>query len=327
MPLSAHPPAQYLVGDVGGTNTRLALARLAPQGWVLEQLQVMPTSRELPQRLREYRRTCGVAELAAAAFCGAGPPDAKGSLRLTNADCTLCPEELAEAAGVERALVLNDFAAVAHSIAALKGSEVQALDQGRPIAKAPRLVLGPGTGLGVAALVPEGAHWRVLSGEGGHVSLAAVSEIERGILAYWRDELGRVTAEHLLSGPGLERIDAALRAAPRRSAAAISAAAAAGEPTALAGIEIFSRWLGRYAGGLALTLNASGGVYLAGGIVPGWGAGFSGKIFREGFEDHAPHSARLSAMPSYVVRHPQPGLLGLAVCAERAIGRRGSASV
>jgi len=125
---------------------------------------------------------------------------------------------------------------------------------------------------------------------------------------------GRVSAETVLCGPGLERLYTAI-CGKELQGPAIDEAAWRGEPDAVHAHALFTRWLGRVAGNLALIAGARGGVYLAGGILPRWGARFDAIGFRRAFEDKAPYSAWLSAIPTFVITHPQPGLLGLAVLA------------
>ena len=143
----------------------------------------------------------------------------------------------------------------------------------------------------------------------------AAGEMKQRIWQLLRREHRLVTAETVLSGPGLERLYAAL-AGRRLSAPEIDAAAWRGEAEAVAAHTVFTRWLGRVAGNLALAAAARGGVYLAGGILPRWGARFDADTFRRGFTDKAPpYDAWLAEVPSFVVMHPYPGLIGLAVLA------------
>ncbi|MGQ0618416.1 MAG: glucokinase [Panacagrimonas sp.] len=310
-----------LVGDVGGTNTRLATAQFVRDGWQLEALRVYPTPSDLASLVAEYCRTLGVIDLVGAALCGAGPRQADGRLKLTNRDTWLDPAALAAATGLKRVHVLNDFEAVAWCLPALGPADQRMLGSGTVDCTAPRLVLGAGTGLGVASLVPQGAQgYVVLPGEGGHTDLAPVDEVEHAAWTCLRRDLGRVTAEHVFSGPGLERLHAALHGGEALGAPAISAGLAAGEARATRTIAIFTRWIGRFAGNQALSLGARGGIYIAGGVIPSWGERFDARIFREGFEDKAPHVGWMQRVPAAVVTHPQPGLLGLAAFAAMASG-------
>lgn len=311
-----------LVGDIGGTNTRLALARRDGTSWTLDALKRFPTPRDLASLIVRYRASLGSVTLTGAAFCGAGPHGANGSLQLTNCDTRLDPPALRDASGVPGVAVLNDFEAVAWSLTALRDGDRQELGSSGAIdPAAPRVVLGAGTGLGVASLVPHGADWSVLPGEGGHTDLAPVDEAERDVWNRLRTDLGRVTAEHVFSGPGLERLHVALHGGEKVSAPTISTSLLAGEARARRTVSVFSRWIGRFAGNLALTFSARGGIYLAGGIIPGWGAHFDAQAFREGFEDKAPFGSWMRQVPTYAIVHPQPGLLGLAAIGTKLFSR------
>jgi glucokinase len=224
--------------------------------------------------------------------------------------------ELSEAAGVARALLVNDFRAIAEAIPHLSSEALRPCGGGQPVPGEPVAVLGPGTGLGTAIGAKGPGGWHAIQGDGGHADLAPVDDEELEVWQQMRRAHGRLSAESVLSGPGLERLYAAVADGARRSAAEIDAAAWRGEPAALKAHALFTRWLGRVAGNLALTAGARGGVYLAGGILPRWGERFDVAAFRRAFEDKAPYTEWLRAIPAYLVTHPQPGLLGLAVLAE-----------
>lgn len=301
-----------LLGDVGGTHTRLALAEPDGDHWRFARLERLPTGAGITETVSRFLAAAGRPALEAAAFCGAGPVDADGSIRLTNAPLRLEPARLAMAAGVARVVLVNDFAAVAHAIPRLPANAFAACGAGRAQRDAPRLVLGPGTGLGVALLVPDGAGWRVVPGEGGHADLAPVDDGELEAWRLLRERHGRVALETVLSGPGLVRLHEVLAPGTAPTAAAIAEAAWRGESTATRTVSIFTRWLGRAAGNLALAAGARGGVYLAGGILPAWGPRFDAAAFRAGFEDKGARSEWLRDLPCFVVQHPEPGLYGLA---------------
>lgn len=302
-----------LVADIGGTHTRFAVAERGTDGWVFHDLVVEDTRHDLAGLVRDYvSRLSYASKIEAFACCGAGPRLADGSLRLTNAPVHLEPTSLATAAGVSEVFILNDFEAVAHALPALRDRDLRRCGGQDPDPQAARVALGPGTGLGVALLAPYEGHWVALPGEGGHADLAPVNEIEYGIARRLTEHLGRLDAEALLCGPGLERLYGALSGGEVLSAAALDEAARAGSPIALQVIEVFTRWLGRFAGNLALTVGARGGVFLAGGILPAWGPLFDAAVFRQGFEDKGGFTHLMQQIPAYVIVHPQPGLVGLA---------------
>jgi glucokinase len=305
-----------LVGDVGGTHTRLALAGQTHDGWRITGVEERGTVSDILAAVAAYVSNAG--PVRAAAFSGAGPVLADGSIRLTNADVLLDPAALADAAGVERAVVVNDFGAIAESIPHLPAQSLVAWGGGGArVAGMPVAVLGPGTGLGTAIGTPAAGRWVVIAGDGGHADLAPVDDEELEAWQRLRSAHGRVSAETVLSGPGLERLYAAIAGGATLGAAEIDAAAWRGEPEAVRAHALFTRWLGRVAGNLALVADARGGVFLAGGILPRWAARFDVAAFRRAFEDKAPHSRWLAGIPTFLVTHPQPGLVGLAALADR----------
>lgn len=304
-----------LVGDIGGTHTRLALAEPHGNDWRFARLERHPTGGDVAAGVARFLSETGSPALEAAAFCGAGPLATDGRIRLTNADAVLDPAELARAAGVARASVINDFAAVAHAVPRLPPAAFASCGGGAAVPEAPGAVLGPGTGLGMAIFAPAGAGWTVISGEGGHCDLAPVDDEELAVWQRLRRQHGRVSAETVLCGPGLERLHAAIAPGRPLTAGQIAEAAWRGDAGAARAITIFTRWLGRVAGNLALTAGARGGVYLAGGMIPAWGNRFDVRAFRSGFEEKTLRAGWLAGIPSYVVHHAQPGLFGLAVMA------------
>jgi glucokinase len=300
-----------LVCDVGGTRTRLAFAARTAAGFELSGLEETPTSPDVAAKVRRFVQSRPV---TAAAFGGAGAVGPDGSIRLTNVGVLLDPSELARAAGILRVVLVNDFGAIAESIPQLPPTSLIALGSGKVVNGEPVVVLGAGTGLGTAIGAYGPGGWHAIAGDGGHADLAPVDDEELEIWQRLRRAHGRVSAETILCGPGLERLYAAIAGRPL-AAPEIDAAAWRGDPDALRTHALFTRWLGRVAGNLALVAGARGGVYLAGGILPRWTGRFDVAAFRRAFEDKAPYDAWLRAIPSFLVAYPYPGLLGLAVLA------------
>jgi glucokinase len=303
-----------LVGDVGGTRTRLALATRLDGAWQLEQLQERPTGADIVPMIHEFLAAASRPVIEAAAFCGAGSVANDGSIRLTNTPVLLEPAAIARAAGVGHALLINDFAAVAESLPVLMPAHLRSCGAGRERV-GPRVVMGPGTGFGVAIATPAGDGWAVVAGDGGHADLAPVDDEQLEVWQRLRALHGRVSAETVLCGPGLERLHLALHGPPRLAAEQIALRAWRGEAPAARTVALFTRWLGSVAGNLALIGGALGGVYLAGGILLRWGDHFDSALFRTAFEDKPPYAGWLAGIPAFVVTHPAPALLGLALCA------------
>jgi len=300
-----------LVCDVGGTRTRLALAARTGGVWQFSDLAESPTTPDVAAKVARYveRR-----KPTAAAFGAAGAVAGDGSIRLTNARVRLDPAELAKAAGLARVRLVNDFGAIAEAIPHIPRDSLEPWGGGQPVEGEPVVVLGSGTGLGVAIAARGPGGWHGIAGDGGHTDLAPVDDEEHEIWRRLRRAHGRVSAETVLCGPGLERLHAAV-SGKTLGAAEIDAAAWRGEPDAARTHALFTRWLGRVAGNMALVAGARGGVYLAGGILPRWRARFDVGAFRRAFEDKAPYTEWMRAVPSFLVTHPYPGLLGLAVLA------------
>lgn len=315
----AHAQGLRLVADLGGTRLRMALAEHADGKVELRAVEVQATadSQDLVDSLAAYWHRQGAPPLSSVAVGVAGPVDGKGSsaqAQLTNAGLRIGAETLAHRFGVPRVRLVNDFAAIAAAVPLLGGSELrrhgpEPLPHGETT-----VVLGPGTGLGVAAWLPGG---RVVAGEGGHARLAPPDPTAVPLWNWLAERYGYVSAELVLSGPGLLRLYQAvtgLRGAPATAAdpAAVWQEAQAGHPLAREAVGHFTAALGAYAGDLALIFGAQG-LLLAGGILPRWAEDFDSRLFRTAFETRElAYQARLAAVPSATVIHPYPALLGLA---------------
>jgi glucokinase len=216
--------------------------------------------------------------------------------------------------------MLNDFAALAMSLPQLSRQDLRQLGGSERVEQAPYALVGPGTGLGVSALLPTGAgHWVPLAGEGGHITVAAADDYEAEIIACCRREFGHVSAERLLSGMGLCNLYRAVTQLAARSSLALTPAEVtqrglSGEdPDCVEALSLFCSLLGTAAGNLALTIGARGGVYIGGGIVPRLGDYFQQSKFRARFEAKGRLSEYLMPIPVYVIHAENPALLGAAI--------------
>ncbi len=256
----------------------------------------------------------------AAVLAVAGPIEGD-TVTLTNRAWSFRLSEMAAHFGWTAARCVNDFEAVAWSVQRLTADDVRPLGPAMPEASGTRVVFGPGTGLGVAALVPSGERWQVIATEGGHVSFGAARHDEEPIFARLRAECGAVSAETVLSGPGLERLHRAMHGAhEKRPAAAITADGHRGEAAARDSVLMFVRLFGRFAGDLALMFKATGGVFIGGGVARRIGPLLDDPAFREAFEAHPPYSKLLQGIPTTLITLDEPGLLGCAAIAQEMLG-------
>lgn len=317
-----------LVADIGGTNARFALARAVDGGFDISPPSVFLTADypTMEVALRTFLKEAGAPRLSGVAACAAGPLEGEGPsarISMTNCPWNVSVENLGSVTGVAHPRLINDFSALALSLPALREEELHAVGPAlTPVPRAPKGVLGAGTGLGASALV-FGAHEEIaLPGEGGHTDLAAGNAREVEILSRLQARFGHVSVERVLSGPGIVTLYTALaeiegKPVPSLTPPDITARARTREDAlAVEAIELFCGWLGAVAGNLALTLGARGGIYIGGGIVPGWvsrGDGlFNEKIFRLRFEAKGRFSAWLAAVPVFVILRSDAALLGLA---------------
>lgn len=315
--LQATPPnaTLVLIADIGGSTSRFGLAVCGgrPQQVVVVSNATVST---LEAAITQYLERVGVRP-AAAIFAVAGPINGD-DVALTNRSWRFRVRDLAARYGFSRMRVINDFEALAWAVLGLDAAECRPIGSGRKPDAGVKVVLGPGTGLGVAALVPTGAGWRVLASEGGHVFFGPGPRPEKPIFDWLWQEYGHISAEMVLSGAGLHRLYRALNSGTALpDPETIVAMAKAGDPAARAATSLFVRLLGRFAGGLALTFKATGGVYVAGGVATALSTLLDDEQFRTAFETHPPHQALLSKIPTSLVTCPEPGLIGCAALVEQ----------
>ena len=239
-------------------------------------------------------------------------------IKFTNSPWTFSIKATREALGLERLEVINDFTAQALAIPVLRERDRAQICDGLPVPKEPIGVIGPGTGLGVAGLLPVDGAWHPVPSEGGHVSAAAHDEADAAVIAILRRRLGHVSNERLLAAPGLVNLATALAelAGERlelHDPSEVTARAAAGDcPFCAEALARFSTLLGAAAGDLALMFCARGGVYIGGGLVKRLGPLFDVARYRAAFVAKGRFETYLAAIPTYLVTRKDPGLLGAA---------------
>lgn len=317
-----------LAGDLGGTKTLLSLVRPEkPQTPVFQRSYASGRYAQFAPLLGEFLAAAGEPNVAGAVLAAAGPVD-ENRCELTNLPWRLEGGALAQQFGLGPVTLVNDFAATARGVSFLPPEAFFVLQAGTPKPNAPAVVLGAGTGLGVAVLLPDGpGQWRVLPGEGGHVGYAPMNKDEEALCEHLRVQHGRATAERILSGPGLVNLYAWMRARQAKprgedlgradNAPESITASALAHPLSLAGeaLRMFAACYGAFAGDLALLLMARGGVYLAGGIAPKILLRLSDGAFLEAFHAKAEHAHLMPAFPVHVVMDERAGLLGAAAWA------------
>jgi glucokinase len=326
----------WLLADIGGTNARF--------GWLPEgqtQVQHVATlaaadhagpaaaARAYLDRLAGQLGSAYTAPQAAA-FAVA---TAVGGDRIsfTNSGWTLSRQEAQRELALSELRLLNDFEALALSLPHLAPSQLLAIEGGAASTRATAgqpaaalAVIGPGTGLGVAGLVPSAQGWVAVPGEGGHASLAASDDFEWAVLSAVRRHHSHVSAERLLSGIGLPVLHGAVAevmgrpvAQPLSAEQIVERALACQDAACERSVETFCALLGSFAGNVALTLGARGGVFIGGGIVPRLGARFVTSRFRERFEAKGRFQAYLQAVPTWLITDTLAALHGAAVALEQ----------
>ena len=307
-----------LAADIGGTNTRLALIETtgSEARIVARDSSPSPGLSSLAQRVQRF--LAGRPVPARACFAVAGPV-VDGTVRTTNLPWTIRTAELARDIGVPDTILINDFAAVGESLALLGPADLVTLQTGRRDPAGPIALIGAGTGLGQGFLFHDGTRYRVRASEGGHASFAARTAREWELRTWLTRRLGPVSWEHLLSGRGLSAAYQCLSgSAAAEEPAAISARGLDGsDPAAVEALDLFAAVYGAQAGNLALTVLATGGVYLAGGIAPRLIAKLQDGTFLKAFLEKGELEEFLTRVPVQVIMSPDAGLLGAAAVAAR----------
>jgi glucokinase len=312
-------PFPVIIGDIGGTNARFAL--IADEKAAIDRFPdahtaAFPTIDDaIESRLDGSRLKPKSAVLAVAG------PITGDRVQLTNCGWIVEPKRLIARFGLSEVILLNDFEALSLSLPGLGPDDLDPIGDGVATPEGARLVVGPGTGLGAGALIHARGIFIPVPGEGGHTDLGPVTDRDMAIWPHVERVLGRVSAEALLSGPGLVRLYRAVAAVDggaakfARPEEVAQAGLSGGDAHAGEAIELFATYLGRFAGDLALVFMARGGVYLAGGISAKIAPALKTGAFREAFLAKEPHRALLERMATAIVIKSDAALAGIAAFA------------
>jgi glucokinase len=313
MTVATHP---RLLADIGGTNARFAWQSAVDTA--LTQVMVTPCA-DHPTLEAAMRHYLTRQALTAPPACAIGIATAVTGDRvsMTNHHWSFSIAELQRAFGFERLAVVNDFTALALALPLLPSHELHQIGGGEAVAGAPVALIGAGTGLGVSGLLPVGRDGAAvpISGEGGHVTLAATDDVQEAVLRILRKRFGHVSAERVLSGPGLVNLyEAACTQAGQRPttddpAEVLSRSRQDYCVCSMTAVALFCSFLGSVAGNLALTLGARGGVYIGGGIAPQMIRELEASAFRAQFEAKGRFDDYLSGIPVYVIETALPPAL------------------
>lgn len=313
-----------LIGDIGGTNARFALANPDEVAFSRPKTLKCAEFSSSVAAMKHYLDEVAAPAPVAVCLAAAGPVIDE-SIKVTNNHWNLSAREIRSDLEVERVRLINDFEAVAWSIPYIDSRYLEAVgqvsQQELPDGDFRLAIVGPGTGLGTGGLMRRDGRYIPIVGEGGHIGFAPKSKVQIELLEVLREKFERVSLERLLSGSGIENIYWALHALRGEKRAELSAAEvfkAAGtgsDPVAADATQLFFEILGQAAGDIALVLGAQDGVYLAGGIVKRYPKMLHISGFRNAFENKGHHRSLMERTPTRLITYGEPGLLGAAHCA------------
>ena len=313
-----------LVADAGGTNVRFALVDLDASGSVALRAPQKFTSRDfssITDATRGYLAAQNLNATPVSAVISVAGPVQDNAINMTNLGWRFSGGELGQALGMGQVQLINDYEAIARSVALLKEADLRVIGPSILPKRGERetvAIIGPGTGLGVGGYVRTQTELVALVTEGGHADFAPVDDTEIEILKFLRRKFGHVSNERILSGPGLVNLHEAMagvEGVPYENAEGqdITAQALA-DKNSLCGrvLARFCAILGSVAGDVALVIGARDGVMLAGGILPAIGDFFAASDFRARFAAKGRFESYMKAIPTRLIVNDDAGLLGAA---------------
>jgi glucokinase len=313
-------PFPILIADIGGTNARFSILRDAYADPIVFDTVKADAYETLNEAIQAHVLDQTALMPKTAVMAVAGPIDGD-EIDLTNNHWIANPRAIIEEFSVDHVIVLNDYEAQALAVVALGPEHLKAIGSGKIDEAANRVVIGPGTGLGVAGLVHAANTWIPVPGEGGHVDMGPRTPRDHEVFEHLTPIEGRISGEQILCGRGMVNLYNAVAKASgsdtqlTRPEDVTGKVQAGDDPVARETLSLFCEYLGRICGDLALVFMARGGVYLSGGITLKILDHFDEDRFRAGFEDKAPHGDIMRAIPSYAILHDRAPMEGLAAYA------------
>ena len=313
MPGAENKHTHWLVADIGATSSRCAV--FEADAAALQQVRYFRNDdfADAGHLLRHYFSELGRPPRSAVLAVAA--PVSGTTIRMINRDWLIDRDALMFDLDLAELEVINDFHAIAYALPLMDERSRAEIGTASDYRHGNRAVLGPGSGLGVAAWIEDAGTGLPMCGEGGHVTMSARDAEEESILRKVRDRFGHCSAERVLSGPGLIALHKAMHDIDVQTSEEITGNF--GDDACAATMEQFFRFLASVSADLALTTGSVGGLYIAGGIVPACIQQIRDSSFRERFEDKNRYREYMRAIPTYVITDPVPGLTGVAAFISR----------
>ena len=324
----------FLSGDIGGTKTRLQINRGSDVHLpVLRKSYASTVHTGLAEILAKFLAEAGIQKISAACFALAGPVNGT-VVKLTNLPWVVDADALARQFSLQRVALINDFEAIGYGVCALTDTDLLTLQTGVKTTGATRLIVGAGTGLGVAWLSWQEGKYKIFPSEAGHMDFAAGDEMQSLLLRYFQKRYGHVSYERIVSGPGIQAIYEFLQEdgfampsdelkqeiAKGDAAAALTKFAIEGkENIALMTVDLFLSVYGAFTGNLALATLPRGGVYIAGGIAAKISGMLQGKVFMQACLNKGRYQELLSTLPVNIVLNRNVGLIGANLYAQQLV--------